>query len=74
MSKGFKGQPKEYVPSHMFVAFKPKCGHAVGGHVITVRDRKSLSDFATEAEDAGLIVEIRSVKWAQENLNICECK
>ena len=71
---GFKGQPEEFLPDHAYIAFRPKCGHPVAACVITAGRAEAAAKFVSESEGGGLIVEIRSVKWAQRNLNVCDCK
>ena len=70
---GFKGEPAEDLEVQAFVAFKPKCGHAVAVAVIRPEYASDAGVFVVESEKSGLIVEIRSVKWARANLNICSC-
>ena len=70
----FKGQPEETLQEYAYITFKPKCGHAVGAHVIDVEGAEAAAKFVAESQGGGLIVEIRSVKWARKNLNICSCK
>ncbi len=69
----FEGQPKEAVEAQAYVGFRPACGHAVAAAVIDATDIEDTVEFLREMKASGLAVEIRTVKWARENLKCCDC-
>lgn len=70
----FKGQPEETLEYHAWVAFKPKCGHAVAMAVINADYATAGTEAVTEWLARGWVVEIRSAKWVRKHLNFCNCK